>query len=395
MNGNLNYFHTEVGHARGAFAVLSLDEFKPDVHRCYSSIEIQLEGLEPVSGVAPISKVKVPAKPGDDPTWSATINKSARLSWSTGGHFITLDYSYSAQAFDFYEFRIAFGPSLRITSSKPLTLAERWLEWIKPLRQLISLLTGAPRGLRYFLASTEGKDRRPQHDQVFGWDITHSPSNSVRATIDKTHSLLSLTEDNISLLDLLHSWQKYIADRHPLFETYGAMTTAADQHPRSRLLLLLQALEGSFGFENRIQHQESSEQYRNKRNAVMVRANDVMGEADLKFIEKNLRREALQGLDAALAKLLKRLPNEFSAELADTELIKGILEADTGGEKLPLHSALTRVRNTLSHGSGSFEPLHLEAVANILERAVRAEVIRFLGASEEAQRRAAGKPEQR
>ncbi len=50
-------------------------------------------------------------------------------------------------------------------------------------------------------------------------------------------------------------------------------------------------------------------------------------------------------------------------------------------------------RNTLSHGSGSFEPQHLAIVADILERMVRSEVVRLLGAPLDAQERAAKKDE--
>ena len=169
------------------------------------------------------------------------------------------------------------------------------------------------------------------------------------------------------------------------------MATATDQHPRSRFLLLLQALEGSYGFENRAKHEADKEKYSLKREGVLARAQQVLEKADFTFINKNFRREAQQGLDSALADLLKRLPDKVSEELTKTELIKAVRKEDTGKGTLPLQTALTRARNTLSHGSGSFEPQHLAIVADILERAVRSEAIRLLGAPLGAQERASKK----
>lgn len=392
MNGELNYSFPGQGRAVGAFAVLSQDAFDAAEHRKYSSIELQIEGLESVAGIAPISQVQMPMKPGDDPVWTATINKDSKLAWSADGHTATFSYDYTVRGLDFYEFRMAFGPVLRISSDAPLAAVDWWLDWVRPLRQLVSLLTAGPKEIRYVLAVVSDATPRSHRDQVFGWDITHLPVNSTRATVDKIQSAISLSTDEVSLLDLLHVWQSQTAAGHPLFETYGAMATAVDQHPRSRFLLLLQALEGSYGFENRTKHQADKVKYAEKREGVIERAQKLLTTLDLAFVDKNLRKEAHQGLDSALADLLKRLPDEVSDELAKSELIKAIRTEHTGSGTLPLQTALTRARNRLSHGSGSFEAGQLSAVADILERAVRSESIRLLGAPLSAQQRAAKKP---
>jgi hypothetical protein len=380
MNGEISYSFPGSGRVVGAFAALSLDAFDTSDHRKYASIELQIEGLESVAGVAPISHVKMPMKAGDQPVWEATVDKDAKFTWSVGGQTMTFSYDYSVRALDGYEFRMAFGPVLRLTSDEPQTVVDWWLEWVCPLRQLISLLTGAPREARYLLAAVDEGAPRSHRDQVFGWDITHLPVNSTRAAVEEIRSAVNLASDNLSLLDLLHAWQGQVAARHPLFETYGAMATATDQHPRSRFLLLLQALEGSHGYENRVKHGADKEKYGAKREDVLARVRQLLEKTDFAFINKNLRREAQQGLDSALADLLKRLPDEVSEEFAKTDLIRAVRKADTGQGTLPLQTALTRARNTLSHGSGSFEPQHLAIVADILERAVRSEAIRLLGA---------------
>jgi len=391
MNGELSYSFPGNGRAIGAFAVLSLDDFDSSEHRKYASIELQIEGLESIAGVAPISHVNMPVKAGDEPVWTATVDKEAKFVWDAGWQSMTLRYDYSVRALDGYEFRMAFGPVLRLTSDEPLTVVDWWLEWVRPLRQLISLLTGFPREVRYLLAVITDATPRSHRDQVFGWDITHLPVNSTRAAVEEIRSVVSLTSDNLSLLDLLHTWQRQVAVRHPLFETYGAMATANDQHPRSRFLILLQALEGSYGFENRTKHETDKKKFGAKREGVISRAQELLEKADFSFINKHLRKEGQQGLDSAVANLLKRLPNEISDELANSELIKTVRGQHTGKDFLPLQTALTRARNTLSHGSGSFDPEHLEVVADILERVVRSEVIRLLDAPLNVQQRAAKK----
>lgn len=393
MNGEVRYSFPGSGRAVGAFAALSLDAFSSSEHRRYAAVELQIEGLESVAGLAPLSRVKMPMKAGDEPVWEATVNKDAKFTWSVGGQSMTFSYDYSVRALDGYEFRMAFGPVLRLASDEPLAVADWWLEWARPLRQLISVLTGAPREVRYFLAVVDSAAPRSHRDQVFGWDITHLPANSTRAAVDEIRSAVNLADDNLSLLDLLHVWQRQVAAKHPLFETYGAMATTTDQHPRSRFLLLLQALEGSHGFENRTKHEADKEKYRAKRTEILVRAERLIEKADLTFIRKNLRREAQQGLDSALANLLQRLPSEVAEELAKTKLIEAVRKADTSKGTLPLQTALTRARNALSHGSSSYEPQDLASVADILERVVRSEVIRLLGAPISAQNRAAKKEE--
>ena len=77
MNGELSYSFPENGRAVGAFAALSLDAFDTSEHRRYAAIELQVEGLESVAGVAPISHVKMPMKAGDEPVWEATVDKDA------------------------------------------------------------------------------------------------------------------------------------------------------------------------------------------------------------------------------------------------------------------------------------------------------------------------------
>lgn len=393
MNGWLTSGLFSGGRAAAAFAALSQERFDPAEHRRYQSVELQIEGLESVGGIAPIAEISFPKDHGDEQVWSTTINSDARFAWEADGHEMKLGYASTVRGFDFYEFKMAFGPLLQITSEVPLTAAEWWLNWILPLRQLISLLTGAPREIRYFVAAQGDKILRSHADQIFGWDVTHVTVNSTRVAVEGTPSAVNLAVDGVDLLSLLLEWQKCIEQRHPLIDTYGSMTTTSDQHPRSRFLLLLQAIEGSFGFENRDKHERERVRYVKKRQLIMARAARLLGKEDFRFIDNRLFREPHQGLANALAELLKRTPHETVDELEQSSLVRTVRRDSPRKGNPPLHVILTDARNGLSHGTRSFPKVDLEAAAKILERIVRAEAIRLLGAPDEAQARAAKKPE--
>jgi len=205
MNGELSYVFPGSGRIVGAFAALSLEPFDTSEHRKYAAIELQIEGVESVAGVMPISGIKMPTKVGDEPTWQVSLVKDANFTWRAGNVSMEFCYNHRVRAFDGYEFRIAFGPVLRISSDQPLAIVGWWLEWVRPLRQLISLLTGEPREVRYLLAMVAGVAPRLRRDQVFGWDITHLPVNSTRAAVEAIRSAVNLSCDHLSLLDLLCS----------------------------------------------------------------------------------------------------------------------------------------------------------------------------------------------
>ena len=386
-NGQLNYWFNTQGRAVAAFAVLSQDPFRPDEHRKYNSIEIQIEGLESLTGIAPIHRVKMPMKAGET-EWLAELRPESTVEWKRDGKTMSFRYDHSARVMDGYEFRLAFGPALRLASETPMSIADWWLEWVRPLVQLVSTVTGGPRELRYFLADSGDAQSRRTQDQVFGWNITHVPVNSTRASVDEIRSSIRLVDDEMSLLDLIVAWQERLRDHHPLFETYGVMATAGEQHPRSRFLLLIQALEGSYGFEHSEQHEEDAARYGEKRLQVLLRATEALDAVDLKFIRKHLRRAPQEGLASALAELLSRLPADFVEQLNKTALAAKVRDSDERTPALPLQAVLTRARNTLSHGSGSFHTADLAVVADLLEAVVRSEAVRLLNAPSSAQERA-------
>lgn len=388
MNGELSYWFESQGRAVGAFAVLSLEEFASSVHRAYSAIELQVDGLEAVVGVAPILRTAMPAAKAAEQTYSATVDRDARWEWGVGNQKMSFRYDSSTRFADGYEFRMVFGPVLRIESDQPLTIVEWWLNWVRPLRQMLSVLTAGSRDIRYFLASNGDVASRAHCDQVFGWDITHAPLNSTRAAIEETHSAVNLKKDELSLLDLLVKWQELEAAHHPLIETYGSIATAEEQHPRSTFLLLLQAMEGLYGYENEARRADAQEKHAARRDFFLERAGKALSVDDLDYLKKFLMKRPPQGLDQALIELFGALPHDVRPDLEATDLVAQVRGERREDRRLRVESVLVKVRNALSHGSSSFEPSTLAQTTEILDRVVRAETIRILGAPAPAQIRA-------
>ncbi|WZH35540.1 MAG: hypothetical protein PIR02_12225 [Microbacterium enclense] len=389
MNGELHYWFETQGRATGAFAVLSRDQLDAKKPRKYKAIELQIDGIDAIMGKSPISQVKMPRKAGDEPVWSASINRDANAEWESAGDQLSVWFNASIRALDFYEFSMVFGSVLRITVKDALTVDEWWLEWVRPLRQLISLVTQGSRSINGFLAVQGESNKAGSRDQVFGWDISQSPRNTSRDEIEATQTLVNLAADEANLLLLLQSWRTLSTAHHPLLETYGSMTTTAEQHPRSRLLLLLQALEGLYGFETSDQRAKNEQIYTEKREGVLKRAGESSLEtADVKFLKKHVMKRPSSGLLDALGAIFKSLPVDIRPELDTTSLFATVRSLDPTLDKERAERILVKIRNDLSHGSANYDVQDLKHVADLLERVVRSETLRVIGAPESSRKRA-------
>lgn len=104
--------------------------------------------------------------------------------------------------------------------------------------------------MTYLAVDASGLDEpgiRTNRRQVYGSGITQEPYQSDQTAVRKSSTSVHIAADGLSLLDMLRRWQGLEDDHHPLIETYGAMLSATDEHPRSRFLLLVQALEAYTG----------------------------------------------------------------------------------------------------------------------------------------------------
>ncbi|WP_400996390.1 hypothetical protein [Agromyces sp. GXQ0307] len=398
MNGELNYWVESQGLALGAFAVISLASLPAEVSQpSFRAVEIQIEGIESVVDTVPIGSVTMPnpntTAEEQERIWSATLNRSgASLSWERDGIKMETFYTISIRAFDGYEFGMRSSPTIRLSSDNPMTVTDWWLGWVLPLRKMVSALTGAPRAIHYFLG-LDAADARARRDQVFGWDLTQTPTDSSRAETQKVKSALKVVADNASLLDLLFTWRTLAERQHPLIEIMGDISTMRDQSPRSRYLMLVQALEGLRGDETRDQRARKQAEYTATRDAFLERVLPTLSEEDAKFLSTRLMKFPPGGLSGDLGAVLKSLPVDVRPELESLPLVATVRAMDGVDDKLPLVDVLVTIRNKLAHGEVQFPPDQVQTMVDVLERVVRSETVRVLDGPLASRTRAAEKPQ--
>jgi hypothetical protein len=253
-------------------------------------------------------------------------------------------------------------------------LANAFEERIDPLRKILSIATGKPQELSYLHVELEGHEGTYQ---VVGTGITQAPFASSTAAMRAHNSAVRALPDGLSLLDLVTQWSRYTAEHHPLVETYGAMLHAPDQHPRSRCLLLIQALEGLYGYENKAADRERQAQHTATRTQALAQAKEALDAETFKFVKKHLPKSRPTSLDTALDALMADLPHNIMDRLSTTELVRNLLATNITASSTA--GALRVVRNDLAHGNRGYEPHHLQEVVRLLEFIVRGHALRILG----------------
>lgn len=391
MLGELSYWHSNQGRAIGALAVLSPGTISTEIAPRFSSIEFQIEGIEALVDATPIASFSMPVPGrvgGQEDTWSATVNSDASWSWNIDGVVMKVGFSYSIRGFDGYEFGMKSSPTIQITVPGALGVAEWWEQWVMPVRRFVSVATEAPRGVQYLFGFDGDDPRRLRRAQVFGMDIAQSPMDSVGADVRKVPSSVRVNTDDVSLLSLVMRWRELAAERHPMIETYGDLATMRDQHPRSRFLLLLQALEGLYGYETKEARDKRQAKYEVKRESFLNRVSSDLEAPDRKFLKKFLMKYLPDGLETALIAIFSALPVDVLPEFEGLELTAQVRGIDSSSSGLRVEAVLVKVRNLLAHGSIQFPPEHLGEAIKVLERVVRSEMLRILGAPESSRVRA-------
>ena len=277
---SITYWFPEQGHIRAGTAIVGAPEglrgFGTKIARemgdeeqaanqsivpTYSRVNAQVGALDAVAGASPFSRWTFPKGverrhlEGD---WTVSGNPESSQKWSDDDITVRLEYDASIAVGNSYAFRFVVSPVVRIESREALTV-RAWVDrWIVPLRRIVSIATGDAQPLTYLAVDASGVNGpdSPQRRQVYGSGITQEPYQSNQAAVHKSSAAIRIAVDGLSLLDMLRRWQGLEDDHHPLIETYGAMLSATDEHPRSRFLLLVQALEGLHGHETAAAYEE-------------------------------------------------------------------------------------------------------------------------------------------
>lgn len=399
LDAKILYWSPGSGHVTGSAALLGKgngffglmkDGVKPAEQPAprVTKARIQIATLDAVIGTAPISQVANPAIPGAPKgQWTAHTNPDADVEWTSAGETLRVSYTGRMRAMDAFEFGLRFSPVATLQLTDGVTLRELVDDYVEPLRRIIAIATGRPRDLTYLAVELDGEKG---WFQVFGSGITQEPYESSSKAVKEISTAVRAHADDLSLLDLITRWRQLEADHHPLVETYGSMLHAADQHPRSRFLLLIQALEGMHGAETREQYDERVAKHAQRRATVleklkaMVNGDEPTEEAptealsadDHEFTERFLMKRPMSSLDGAMVAMAKALPVNGMDALASTDLVKGLR---VSGRAKSTPEALRLVRNDLAHGNRGYPADELDEVVAVLERIVRGHALRLLG----------------
>jgi hypothetical protein len=351
------------------------------------SFEVQVEGLDAVSGIGPIRETRIPLGKNDqrrhlDVTLSAIGNPDSTQQWRDDSVDLKLSFSYSVTPADPFRFNVATSPTVRGTFVEAAPFDEVVSRWIEPLRRIIALSTKRQEKTTYLSIEIEQSPGVISKMQVFGSALHQSPFASDGNEVMKLERAFFVSPQDMSLLDLFRRWQDLMAEHHPLLETYGSMMFAPEQHPRNRFLLLVQAIEGLVGHETRDAHSARLQRHLSKRDAVLEETASLSPEAR-KFLKRFLLKSPPSSLEDKLRAAFEGVPVDVQPKLALSPLIAGVVQE--GGTSVL--DALRRIRNDLAHGYRGFDPQETHEVAVLLESVVRAHLLRILGCSLESQRR--------
>ncbi|MCL4293402.1 MAG: hypothetical protein KJ056_10295 [Acidimicrobiia bacterium] len=383
-DAQITYWIGERGLISAAAAIVTAGQHGPARELpSYDRVELQVERLDALAGIAPLKHMRFPSSEDYrhlDGTWSVDGNPDSSQEWSDDEITVRLEYDGTIRTFDAYSYGMSFSPVVRIEATAPLEVSDWVEEWIQPIRQIASVATGKPCDLTYFAVRRPSTERRAPRGQVFGVGITQAPFSSSQERVREADSAVFLRHDEISLLSLVRAWQSMTRDRHPLIETYGSMLHAHDQHPRSRFLLLIQAIEGTHGHETAGEFEVRRKAHVSARDAVLEAVEGHLDATQRRFLKTNLRKDPLTGLEDSLTAMVSRLPVDLMPRIEESALV-----ADAkAGPRSPTSAvgALRVVRNDLAHGRRGYDPLHLHEVVVLLERVVRAHALRLLGCPE-------------
>ncbi|MEV4156591.1 hypothetical protein AB0J48_26570 [Nocardia salmonicida] len=390
ITARLHTWYADRTSIEAAAAIIGTD-LPEESNFLFESAEIQITALDAIGGVAPLMAGSAASSASHPREWTVKQNGAASQSWSSDRATLNLYYSSRASAFDPYQFSVEHTPVLNIKLEAPISL-RTWIDdWCTPLQRVIGAATGRYERITH-IALRQNNDS--WWAVVFGSGITQSPYVSQRSEVGKLNPAFTTYGDNISLLELIQGWRQQQRDGNPLIDAYNPAVLTPEQHPRSRLLLLLQVLEAVYGFENKEALVESAERHSEKRIALIdklkeLSTQEILEDSEFQFLKKNISKYPAQGLDQALRAHFRSLPTrDIITELSGLGVIR---EASADQSDKSPENALRIIRNNLSHGQVIYPVEDMNRLARLLDRVTRAVFLRILGCQPDVIKRVAEK----
>ncbi|MDL9938871.1 hypothetical protein QSJ18_19160 [Gordonia sp. ABSL1-1] len=368
---------TERTRVAGAIALVSKEELADDI--VFTAMTTQVTQIERFSGLPPIaSNVR---SSGGAPREFGITTTEMKCEWPGAEMSATFYYGYRS-SIDPFILSVLFTPWIKFTASVAMD-ARAWLrQWCLPLVELISVATGARE--RATLVSLETTGDGKITASVFSNPVSQEPYYCARRSPD----ILAFTasDEDFSLVQALTRWNELHRAEHPLIVGYNTIALGNDQHPQARLLLLLQWLEASYGFDHRTEFDAQQEKHTAERDSLLAKLRTMREDGTLTRQEwklaKRVPRFAQPSLSEALSSYFTLHSDlDVESKLGKTTLIR---EVTAAGEAENVTDALRVVRNGLSHGTATYAAHLLLQVVDELHPLVRAEYLRLLGGSFDA-----------
>jgi ApeA N-terminal domain 1 len=377
--------------ASGRWALVGLEITRvPD--RRWSSVQLQVSGLETVLGNA-ISSIVWPRDARVDPQrLSAELNASADYASAANGVTIRANYRYSFPTNDPYRFSITNYPTVTLTTQQPLTVDEWVTGWLLPLRELLTLATGEREriaAVRFTAPDPQptGDDvRRPVEiaGQLFGSGIHQEEQPARRRTRPDGTPLipLFLLADAPPLADLAHTWLTSLGERTAT--TLYWLSTDTTLPPSVRYLLCAQALESLHAEAHAAKEYAEDAAHDAKRTAALAAlaavGDDVLDAGTKRFLRRNLLRKPARSLASRLHHTIATIPNHDTLVGAWMDRTAPLVPrlASHDHPTSTLHERLAAIRNVLSHGTATLPPREVHAATRILEALLRGQLLAHL-----------------
>jgi hypothetical protein len=310
--------------------------------------------------------------------WSARSEGGTSRKWSDDGLSVELDFWSSATVSDAYRFGVRFAPWATITSQEGNTVRQWYRGWCADLLTLVSAATGRVESLTHMHFAADGTTVT-----VFTRGVSQSPYYAAQDRRTQVcYTVIGDDGDGDSLLDVLRQVQAKRKEGHPLVDGYDPAILDRAQHPRSRVLQLVQWIEAGQGFETRDTWERRVEDHTTKREDLIVALakecdDGVLTAAQLRFAKNALSKKPYSSLEDALRAVFGRHPGlDIRKRLADLQLIQDQLALD---ECNSVENAVRLVRNGLSHGAVDYDAGQLDRLASVLRHLVRADYLWLLG----------------
>ncbi len=363
-----------VTHLDADYALVG-DGLRDDPDLVFHEVRFQTTGLELLAGFTPLTQVTFPAEyDARVMNWSAECEGGTSREWSDESLSAELDFWSSATVADVYRFGVKFAPWATVKSREGHTVREWYRGWCGDLLTLVSAATGRAESLTHMHFARDGVT-------VFTRGVSQSP---YYASQDRRTQVCYRIggEGNDSLLDVLRRVQGKREEGHPMIDGYDPVVLSRAQHPRSRVLQLVQWIEAARGFETRETWERRVERHTAKRDELLealtaARDGGVLTTTQLKFAKSAVSKFPFSSLDEALTAVFDRHPGlHIRRHLGDLPLIQAHLARD---DCASVENAVRLIRNGLSHGATDYDPGQLDRLAGVLRHLVRADYLWLLG----------------